>query len=97
MTWGDDKTPLDREVELRRKTNPFHMVDLGWMYRSNFGVKENVGLETALNSFGLEFEGRPHDAMHDARNTCRVHMAMIERMRQSPIFLNRSNATQPVA
>jgi inhibitor of KinA sporulation pathway (predicted exonuclease) len=68
------------------------MTDLGWVYRSTFGIKENVALEKALASFGLEFEGRQHDALNDAHNTARVHMAMIHRMRQSPIFLP-SNST----
>ncbi len=89
LTWGDDKSVLDRELGLRKRPNPFHMLDLGWMYRSSFGIEQNLSLENALRSLGMEFLGRPHDTLDDAINTARVHMAMVKRMRQTPVMQMR--------
>jgi len=97
FTWGDDARDIANACLDSQIRDPFNFCNLAWLYRCSFGIKRNVGLVNALKSFGLEFEGRQHDAMWDAYNTARVHMAMIERLRQAgPLFLpENSESTTP--
>ena len=37
------------------------------------GTKTRLGLEAALAAVGLEFDGRPHRGVDDARNTARLY------------------------
>lgn len=82
LTWGDERRPIDRECLRHKVINPFTFVNLGWLYRSSYGIGHNVGLKDALRDFGMEFEGRQHDAVWDAYNTARVHFALLQRLRK---------------
>jgi inhibitor of KinA sporulation pathway (predicted exonuclease) len=49
-----------------------------------FLIKQQVNLAKAIEILGLGFDGTPHSALADARNTARVHAAIIRRMRREP-------------
>lgn len=80
VAWGDDvwllklvstelgvSYPNVRELNLK--------VMAGW-FKSAKGLPEKGGLKTAMQQFGLQFEGVPHNALHDARNTGRLGVAL---------------------
>lgn len=90
FTWGDDAHSINRECELRKKDHQFNFVNLAWVFRCYFGIKRGIGLENALKMLGLEFEGRPHDAMWDAYNTARIHLALIQRLRSAGTIFEES-------
>lgn len=46
---------------------------------------KKTGLQKALKSFGLTFEGQPHNAMDDAANAARVLGEMVKRYRMKEI------------
>jgi hypothetical protein len=46
-----------------------------------FLLKQQVSLEKAIEILELAFDGMPHTALADPRNTARVHAALIRRMR----------------
>lgn len=48
-------------------------------YPSN---KRRGGLQSAVGLFGLQFQGRPHDALVDARNTALLATHLVRRWRQ---------------
>ena len=45
------------------------------------GLTYRLGLDEALQRFGLDWEGPPHDALADARNLARLFMALAQRLR----------------
>ncbi len=49
---------------------PYEYWNVKNMYAAKFGKR--VGLGTAIEQMGLTFEGRPHRALPDAKNTARV-------------------------
>jgi hypothetical protein len=59
-------------------TGPF--VDLGYQFSLLYDC-HSVGLARAVETLGMTFEGAPHDALHDARNTAHVHLEMVRRTR----------------
>jgi inhibitor of KinA sporulation pathway (predicted exonuclease) len=96
LTWGSDQEPVAAACAAAGIPNPLNFLNLAWVYRCYFGIKRDVGLENALKSLGLEFEGRPHDAMWDANNTARVHLALLRRMRSvGPIFIPEISDSGP--
>lgn len=77
FNWGDDKRVFD-DIGY----NPFrHMVDLSWFHAVMHPNQDKFSLSKALSNYGLEFEGRQHDAMYDSINLARLHFEMIKRNR----------------
>jgi inhibitor of KinA sporulation pathway (predicted exonuclease) len=77
FNWGDDKTVFDNI-----RYNPFrHMVDLSWFHATMYPNQDKFSLMKALNGYGLQFEGRQHDAMYDSINLARLHFEIIKRSR----------------
>lgn len=84
-TWGDDIGVLEDAAKSASVKSPWgrNISNLSYAFRSAFNLKRNLSLENALNYLGLEFEGKPHDALIDARNTARLHIEMLKRLRQT--------------
>lgn len=83
-SWGNDEDCLSRTAAALNIQNPWgRMFDLGLAFRSSFVMKSNISLENALAYLGLEFEGKPHDALVDAKNTARLHIEMVRRLRNT--------------
>lgn len=51
-------------------------LDLGGLWSMFAGGGRAVGLEDALHALGMAFEGVPHRALDDARNTARVFLGL---------------------
>jgi hypothetical protein len=49
-----------------------------------FLLKQQVSLAKAVDMLEFGFDGAPHTALPDARNTARVHAAIIRRMKREP-------------
>lgn len=76
--WGSDAAELRQAVSERKL--PWRLTEeqfnIARMFREKYGVKEKLSLQSALKWRCLEFEGRPHRALPDARNTTRLLMGM---------------------
>mgnify|MGYP006278610149 CR=1 FL=1 len=89
FTWGDDIAEL--EAECARKSARTDLFpdrhDLAGLYRAlaqargddRPGSGSGVSVEDALTSLGLAFEGTPHRAGDDARNTGRILLEIARR------------------
>jgi inhibitor of KinA sporulation pathway (predicted exonuclease) len=49
--------------------------------RALLGLTYRLGLDEALERFGLDWEGPPHDALADAKNLARLFIALAQRLR----------------
>jgi inhibitor of KinA sporulation pathway (predicted exonuclease) len=84
-TWGNDDALIAATCQAHRLTSPLrHLVDLTHLFSRLFLIKQQVNLAKAIEILGLGFDGTPHSALADARNTARVHAAIIRRMRREP-------------
>ena len=82
--WGSDNDCIVETCDRVHIKNPWGKMgiwDLGLIFRSSFLLKRRFNLEYALEYLGLDFEGKAHDAKVDARNTARLHLEMVRRMR----------------
>ncbi|XP_067673723.1 ERI1 exoribonuclease 2-like [Haliotis asinina] len=81
VTWSDWDLGVCLLYEARRKQLPRppemnSWIDLRATYRKFYGRKPH-GLNGALQSVGIEFEGREHSGVDDARNTARLAWRMM--------------------
>ncbi|XP_046361280.2 ERI1 exoribonuclease 2-like [Haliotis rufescens] len=81
VTWSDWDLGVCLLYEARRKqlSRPPEMnswIDLRATYRKFYGRKPH-GLNGALQAVGIEFEGREHSGVDDARNTARLAWRMM--------------------
>lgn len=81
-TWSDWDLNLCLENECRRKqlTKPLQLstwIDIRAVYK-RFYQRIPKGLNGALRDLGLEFEGREHSGIVDARNTARLVFKMVQ-------------------
>lgn len=84
-TWGDDAALIARACQSYGLKSPLrNLVDMAFVYKQMFLLKDPAGLRTAIEMLGLSFLGEQHTAMADALNTARVHAALIRRMRREP-------------
>ncbi|KAL4239588.1 ERI1 exoribonuclease 2 [Mactra antiquata] len=80
-TWSDWDLGVCLHYECKRKqlTKPLQMnvwIDLRATYRRFYDRKPN-GLNGALQDLGIEFQGREHSGIDDARNTAKLAYRMI--------------------
>jgi hypothetical protein len=59
-------------------------MDLSRLFQTAFVMKQQLSLGSAIKMMGLDFDGAPHNALADARNTALLHAAMLRRMRGLP-------------
>ena len=84
-TWGRDANIFSEACRAHGLRTPLrHIVDVGELFWRAFLLRELPGLRAAVEMLGLEFDGAPHMALADARNTAHVHAAIIRRMRRMP-------------
>lgn len=84
-TWGEDAALIAQACHLRGLKTPLrNLLDVGHLFRWAFLLKQQVSLSGAIRMLDLQFDGVPHTALADARNTAHVHAAIIRRMRREP-------------
>lgn len=77
---GTDYAQIAREVLLKDyapSTEEAHLIKYPWLdfqaeFDQQLGFKKSVSLKNALNMAGLDFSGREHDALDDARSTAQL-------------------------
>jgi inhibitor of KinA sporulation pathway (predicted exonuclease) len=81
--WGRDDELIRESCERAGAELPFlgGFHDLAAQVRTLLGLTYRLGLDEALERFGLDWEGSPHDALADARNLARLFMAVARRLR----------------
>eukprot|EP00088_Acartia_fossae_P064105 TRINITY_DN7877_c0_g1_i18.p1 TRINITY_DN7877_c0_g1~~TRINITY_DN7877_c0_g1_i18.p1 ORF type:complete len:306 (-),score=30.36 TRINITY_DN7877_c0_g1_i18:151-1068(-) len=96
-TWSDWDLNLCLENECRRKqlVKPASLctwIDIRAVYR-RFYQRRPQGLNGALRDLGLEFSGREHSGIEDARNTAKLVYKMIQ---DGCVLKQESSATEEV-
>jgi inhibitor of KinA sporulation pathway (predicted exonuclease) len=82
-TWGDDAALIAAACRSYGLRTPLrNLLDLADLFQSLFLLKQTPSLRNAVTMLALEFEGVPHGALADARNTASVHAAVLRRMRR---------------
>ena len=61
-----------------------NLLNLAHLFQHLFALKQLAKLSNAVQILGLDFDGVPHGALADARNTARVHAAILRRVRGKP-------------
>jgi inhibitor of KinA sporulation pathway (predicted exonuclease) len=85
-TWGDDVSVMARTCKSFGLISPFrYPIDLAKIFQGVFVMKDHASLGTAIQMLGLDFDGVPHGALPDARNTARLHAAILRRIRRDPV------------
>ena len=89
ITWGqDDVDELKAEFSERNIRFPFfgrRIIDVKTITSFNqivSGRSVGGGLRKTMNSYGLRFDGTPHRASDDAKNTLRFFFHLLNRNRQ---------------
>jgi inhibitor of KinA sporulation pathway (predicted exonuclease) len=87
ITWGGGDSLFLRE-QLGFQNNEYFIFGRRWIDVKTLAIHELVkkagnfnvkgGLGRTMPKFGLTFEGRKHDAMHDAVNTLRLYFKLLE-------------------
>jgi inhibitor of KinA sporulation pathway (predicted exonuclease) len=84
-TWRDDASVIASTCRMQGLRSPLrYLLDVEHLFQGAFLLKQQVSLQGAVKLLGLEFDGVPHGALADARNTALVHAAIIRRMRREP-------------
>jgi len=94
LSWGEfDKNQIERDCNLKGIENPFGRThfNLKPLFSFAFGIKEDLGVSTALDHLGLEFEGNAHRAIDDAYNTARILQHTFIPLMQNPKY-NKTKA-----
>jgi inhibitor of KinA sporulation pathway (predicted exonuclease) len=64
---------------------PFrNVLDLAPFFQSLFLLKQMSSLHNAVSTLCFDFDGVPHGALPDARNTALLHAEVLRRMRREP-------------
>ena len=74
-SWGNfDRRQFERDCRFHEVDWPFgeHHLNLKSRYSEKFRIKRGSGLESVLRKHKLQFEGRPHRGIDDARNIVRL-------------------------
>lgn len=96
IAWGQgDTRVLKEQVREKMPTGPDDWWDFGirffdtkTLFQAYMLINEKsmkAGLSKALETFGMEFQGRAHDACADAHNTFLVFIKLCEMLKLAPI------------
>ena len=98
-TWGaDDATLIEQACQAAGLKSPLrYLVDVGQLFQRAFLLKQQTSLQKAVKLLGLQFNGVPHSAVADARNTALIHAAIIRRMRREPEPVTAAPHPEPAA
>ncbi|NYF53966.1 3'-5' exonuclease [Tunturiibacter gelidoferens] len=93
-TWGGDVPVIAKTCASLGLISPFvRPIDLCTIFQGIFVTREQISLGDAVRMLDLEFDGVPHGALPDARNTARVHASILRRMQgkvdKTPISLTK--------
>jgi inhibitor of KinA sporulation pathway (predicted exonuclease) len=81
--WGNDAGLIAAACQEHGLKTPLrYRLDLSQLFQGLFLLRQTPSLRDAVEMLGLEFEGVPHGALADARNTASVHAAVLRRMRR---------------
>jgi 3'-5' exoribonuclease 1 len=81
-TWGGDLPVIDKTCASLGLASPFgRPIELCSIFQGVFALKEQPSLRGAIHMLDLEFDGVPHGALPDAKNTARLHASILRRMR----------------
>ncbi len=84
-TWGGDAGLIADACRSHGLKSPLrHLLDLAHFVQNLLLLRDRPSLRNGVKLLGLEFDGVPHCALVDARNTARVHAAVVRRMRGNP-------------
>lgn len=78
LAWGEDMLVIRRECEAKNIEFKFHTtLDLSLLFHmhqmfKNPKLSKKMGLERALEGYGVPFEGKQHNAEVDAINTAKL-------------------------
>lgn len=89
LSWGQyDKNQIEKDCELKGEENPFGRThfNLKPLFSFAFGLTQDLGVSTALDHLGLEFEGNAHRAIDDAYNTARILQHTFVPLMQNPKY-----------
>jgi len=82
IAWGEDGHILTRACRQHHVRMPFRrFIDLSQIVRQTLLFENQLSLRAALEFLGLEFDGCAHMALADARNTARLHVEIMRRLR----------------
>ena len=82
-TWGEDAALIARTCNSQGIKSPLrNLLDVSQFFQRALLLRQQVGLGKAVEMLGFDFDGVPHGALADARNTAWVHAAIIRRMRR---------------
>jgi len=84
--WGDDQEDIRQHCKLYEVENPcdeFGIWNFGTVFHQSFCLSKKLTLEKALNHLGLEFQGKPHDALTDAENLAYLHIETLKQLRKN--------------
>jgi len=83
--WGEDVSVIAKTCKRHGLVSPFRRpINLATVFQGALATKDQKSLGAAVQMLGLEFDGVPHGALPDARNTARVHACILRRMRGVP-------------
>ena len=86
--WGEDVSVIAKTCKRLGLVSPFRRpIDLATVFQGALATKDQKSLGAAVQMLGLEFDGVPHGALPDARNTARIHACMLRRLRRLPDLL----------
>lgn len=87
VTWGaSDTSAIADACRQYGLVSPFrNHCDIDHLFKRNFLFRDSVSLREAVSFLGLTFDGFPHGALPDARNTAYVHAAIIRRLRNEVV------------
>lgn len=88
--WGDDHLDFKRDcdrLKIENKTSK-NVINFGLQYSLFYSFKKqeslrNIGLVNAMREEGMDFEGRQHDGLVDAKNTARLYKTFMNRQVRS--------------
>ncbi|WP_263375313.1 3'-5' exonuclease [Granulicella aggregans] len=84
-TWGDDAALIAAACHRHGLPMPIrNVLDLAPLFQGLFLLKQMASLHNAVLMLGLNFDGVPHGALPDARNTALLHAEVLRRMRREP-------------
>jgi inhibitor of KinA sporulation pathway (predicted exonuclease) len=84
-TWGNDTDIFANSCRTHRLRSPFrNVVDLSRFFQHAFLLSNQPSLRSAIDLLELPFDGVVHTALADARNTARVHLALLRQFRRKP-------------
>ena len=75
FSWGDyDRTAFEKNCKLLNVQYPFRNThfNLKTLFAIKYGLKEELGVQGALEKIGMEFEGQQHRGDSDAYNISRI-------------------------